>query len=226
MKHLLIVCSVILVSSLSAFAQGTVDERGVYHPTEQEIAANKRHAELFKHPTFIILRLASHPRQVPQEAATDTPAPYKVKDYVGFELFMTQNSLEIIRLLNEMSPYYEYRPELMRDGDVLPYSEQAKQRVERAENKPHSGSVLSVTLRPGEENRWVFIDLDNWYEPLAPGRYKLTVRKQFVRDGDWVVSNPVYFEVIPRTPGSPIPPGVTIELTPQGVEPRKIGRAS
>ena len=224
MKKVLLMCAIFLASTLSVFAQGTIDERGVYHPTEEELAANKRLAELLKHPTFITLRLLSMPRHAPREDATDTPAPYRVKDAIYFQLFITQNSSEKIRLGNLMSPYYEYRPELMKDGELVPYSPKAGERVKRAESEPHSGSVSSITLPPGQENRYAFINLDDWYEALSPGRYQLSVRKQFAWDGDWVVSNPVYFEVQTRTPGSPIPPGVTIELAPEGVQPKTDGK--
>jgi len=214
---------VILMCTLSAHAQGTIDKNGVYHPTEEEIARNKQIAELLKHPTFVILRLASSPRDVPRESGTDTPAPYKVKDYIGFELFITQNSSETLRL-GITSSYYDYRPELMKDGQSVSYSESAAARVNRAENYPYSGSVFGITVKTGEEQHLGFINFDEWYDPLTPGRYQLTVRKQFALDGDWVVSNPVYFEVVPRTPGSPIPPGVTIELTLEGVQPKADGK--
>jgi hypothetical protein len=219
MKSLLSICGTVLVLSVMTFAQGTVDERGVYHPTEEEIAARRRREELLRHPTFITLRLLSSPRDVPREAATDTPAPSKVKDYMGFQLLVTQNSPEAMQF-GIKTPYYEYRPELMSAGEVVAYSQKAEELVKRAESHPHSGSVISITLKAGVENRYDFINLDDWYEPLNPGRYQLIVRKQFAWGGDWVVSNPVYFEVIPRTPGSPIPAGVTIELTPEGVPPR------
>src|SRR6185437_12139201 len=214
MKKLLVTCLVVLASSLSALGQATVDERGVYHPTEEEVARNKRIAELLKHPTFISLRLASSPRDVPRESGTDTPAPCKVKDYIGFELFITQNSSETLRL-GITSPYYDYRPQLMKDGQLMSYSEKAVELTKRAEVEPHSGSVVGVTVKVGQENRLAFINLDDWYDPLPPARYQLTVRKQFAWEGDWVVSNPVYFEVIPRPAASPIPPDVTIELAPE-----------
>ena len=224
MRTLVLLCAIVLASTLSVFAQGTIDKQRVYHPTEEELAANKRLSELLRHPTFITLRLLSMPRYLPRENPTDAPAPYKVKDLIGFQLLMTQSSSEKITIWNYMSPYYEYRPELSRDGDILPYGKKAQERVERAEREAPSGSMRQVTLRPGHPEHWIYIDLEDWYESLTPGRYQLTVRKQFAWDGDWVVSSPVIFEVQPRTPGAPIPTGVKIEMVPEGVEPKTDGK--
>jgi len=95
----------ILAFTLSAFGQGTIDKYGVYHPTDEEIANNRRIAELLRHPTFITLRLISIPHDVPREKSTDTPGPYKVKQLIDFQLLITQNSLEKIVLSNHMVPY-------------------------------------------------------------------------------------------------------------------------
>ncbi len=67
---------------------------------------------------------------------------------------------------------------------------------------------------PGSEYEWTRVSLEDWYEPLGPGHYQLTVRKRFAWDGDWVQSNPVIFDVQPRNP-APIPATVKIEMLPQ-----------
>jgi hypothetical protein len=219
---LLTACGILLMSMMLLHAQDNRDQKSVSAPSDEELAARKRMQELLRHPTFISLRLLSSPRDVPRESATDTPAPYHVKDYMGFQLFITQNSSETTRL-GITSSYYDYRPELMKDGELVSYSENAAARVKTAENYPYSGSVIGITLKPGEENRLAFINLDDWYDSPTPGRYQLAVRKQFAWKGDWVVSNPVYFEVIPRPAATPIADGVSIELTPEGLQPRKDG---
>jgi hypothetical protein len=213
----------LLVSVLAVCAQGTVDKARVQYPTEEEIA---RQQDLLRHPTFITLRLISVGRYVPREAPTDTPAPYKVNDPIRFDLFITQNSTEKITMWVPAASCYQCRPELMKDGEIIPYSKTRQNQIDSDESgrslSNSSGSI--ITFEPGREFGPQSIDLDSWYDPPTPGRYQLTARKQFVRGGDWVVSNSVYFEVIPRRPGSPIPPGVTIELTPEGVQPKADGK--
>jgi hypothetical protein len=213
--RLLTFWTVTLTGALTILAPGTVDKHGVYHPTEEEIANNKRLYELLKHPIFLALRLVSVPRDSGDQRRTDAPAPFKVRDLIHFEVFVCQTSSEDIGLSNFLSPYYEYRPELTRDGDVVPYTKQSQELVERFEHGPPNGSVVGITLEPGHEYRWSFVALEDWYEPLGPGRYQLVVRKRFAADGDWVESNPVIFEVQPRHP-RPKPTGVKIEIAPQG----------
>jgi hypothetical protein len=57
--------------------------------------------------------------------------------------------------------------------------------------------------------------MEDWYEPLAVGRYQLIVRKRFAGDGDWVESNPVVFDVRQRRAAAPIPNGVRLILVPE-----------
>ncbi len=215
------VCAIILLCAVSVFAQGTLDKNGISHPTAEELAERKRLAEILKHPTFITLRLLSSPRDVPREASTDTPAPYKVKDWIGFRLLVSQSLFAEISVAKFKNPYTEVRPVLIRDGDIVPYSKQAEPAVERAESL--FGRASELKIKSGSEYELQDIHLDDWYEPLTPGRYQLTVRRRFDWQGDWVTSSPVYFEVQPRNPG-PIPAGVTIRIVPAGLEPKTDGK--
>ena len=214
MKRCVSLCVTILALTLSAFGQGTIDKYGVYHPTDEEIADNKRIAELLRHPSLISLRLVSIPHDAPREKPSDTPGPYKVKQLIDFQLLITQTSLEKIVIENYLNPYYEYRSELIRDGDVVPYTQRAKEMAETYERRPPDGSMYPVTIERARERFWTRVNLEDWYEPLGPGHYQLTVRKRFAWDGDWVQSNPVVFDVQPRNPAA-IPATVKIEMLPQ-----------
>src|ERR1700738_1105470 len=209
-KNFLCLITIGLALSISAFAQGTVDKNGVYHPTEEELAANKRLWELLRHPTFITLRLTSNRRDVPREEPSDSPSPYNLGDWIFFQLSITQSLPENLGLSNQLSPYYEYRPELSRDGETLPYSKEVQEGVDRAEKEPHQGSSTYATLTQGREYVWATVRMEEWYEPLEVGHYQLTVRKRFVGDGDWIQSNPVVFDVQARKPAMPIPSSVTV----------------
>jgi hypothetical protein len=223
-KNFLCLVTIVLAVSISAFAQGTVDKNGVYHPSEEELAANKRLAELLRHPTFITLRLTSVGRDVPREGPSDTPSPYNVGDWIHFQLSITNSFPDTLFLSNLLSPYYEYRPELSQDGEILPYSKRAQASVDRADQEPHGGSTSSGTLVPGRENPWAFVLMEDWYEPLAVGHYQLTVRKRFVGDGEWVESNPAVFDVRPRRAAAPIPNGVKLRLVPENAQPSSDGQ--
>ena len=207
---------VMLAAALQVAAQATVIEQGVRQPAEEQIGNYKRLEELWRHPTFVMLRLASIAREFPHEDPTTTPRPYTIDEWLRFELFITQNSTETLI----MSSGSTYRPELVRDGDVVSYSTSAQERVEREARPAKYGSASSKKLEPDREFRFTMIALEDWYEsPLRPGHYQLIVRRQFVSDGDWAESNPVTFDVMSRKAAVPIPDGLSIRLVSERAAP-------
>lgn len=193
-RHTLPLGIALLALAGSAFAQSGVDQRGHDIPTPGEIEANQRLATLLRNPTFITLRLVSIPK-VMAEKPTDTPPPYKVGDRIDFQIILSHSHTESFIHYFTLDPYYEFRPELLRDGDLVPFSKKAQEIVEITEKRPHSGSGAPIELVPAREYESSRLNLKNWYEPLGPGRYQLRVRKRFVWDGAWVHSSSVTFEV-------------------------------
>lgn len=218
------VCFAVLSFALTASAQGRIDERGVYQPTEEELAANKRLGELLRKPTFITLRLLSLPRDIPREQPSDTPSPYTVGDLIGFELLITQSLLETITLTEVLDPHENTRLELFKDGDIVPYSKQAQEIVELRERRPAEGSGGGAKLEPGLERTLKWVRLEDWYKPLGQGHYQLSVSRRFAWDGGWVQSTSVTFDVQPREPPTAIPETVRIKLAPGGLQPQIDGK--
>jgi hypothetical protein len=133
---------------------------------------------------------------------------------MDFELLISQSTSETMVISSTGSPYHEFRPELIRDGDIVPYSKTAQERLERTATGLTAGSSIAVRLVPGREQKAGIVDVEEWYETLGPGHYQLSVRKRFTGDGDWVQSNPVTFDVQARKPAMPIPSSVTVRLVP------------
>jgi hypothetical protein len=194
----------LLAATFSVVAQGTANQENA-----------KRLTELLRHPTFVTLRLVC--RSTAGEW-TDAPAPYKEKEFITCQSFITQNSSEQIVIWDELNLYFEYRLDLIRDGDTVSYVKEAKEGIEIAERRPPSGSSAPLTMEPGREYRLRDLNLKEWYGPLSPGRYQVILRRQLAWNGDWVQSNPVIFEIEPRKPES-IPETVTVRLAPSGSQP-------
>src|ERR1041385_2983954 len=207
MKSLFLIVLLALASIQTAHVAGqTLPEQ---KPTEAEIPASKRRFEVLQHPRGIItIRLA------PAGAdGSPTPRSERVDAWMHFEMFISLTSGEDLTYIYSRNHCYAYRPELIRDGDVVFYSKEAQECVARAEREP-GGDGFSDAPEPltaGREYLSHTVNLDDWYEtPLKPGHYQLLVRKQFlpalpgVPGGDWVESNPVTFDVIPREPAAPI----------------------
>lgn len=200
---------ILLFVSMSVFGQPNDAQR----PTQEELT-NQKINELLKHPTLVQLRLLSMPRDFPRASSTDTPAPYRVDDWISFRLMVSQSVVDEVALPTYRNPYYEVRPVLMRDGEIIPYGKQAETATERAEATFPPASFLK--LKAGTEYELQQINLKDWYESLAPGRYQLIIRRRFHWKGDWAISTTVYFEVQSISPPSPIPDGVAVELVPEG----------
>ncbi|HEY2972352.1 MAG TPA: hypothetical protein VGJ48_07560 [Pyrinomonadaceae bacterium] len=211
-------CISILIWAISVCAQRKIDEHGVQYPTEEELAANKRMTEVLRHPTLITLRLVSIAHEISKEQPTDTPAPHKQRDWIDFQLMIGHSFSEPLVIWQMLDPYYDLRPELFKDGDLLPYSKQAQENADRKEKAAAEGSGAPSRLLPGREYEWQRVNLEDWYEPLGPGHYQLTVRRRFVWDGEWIQSNPVTFDVEPGKPPKPIPDGVSVELVPDAFQ--------
>lgn len=221
-KNFFCLVTIAFALSIPAFAQGTVEQRGEYQPSAEQMAAYKRLLDLLRHPTFVTLRLVTVDNSSHE---TSTPTPFEVGDRMSFQLLITQSLPEALDILRTVSPYYEYRPELVRDGAILPYTEEAQQSVEEANRTPFSGSMSSARLIPGREAIWDRVTLDRWYERLGVGHYQLTVRKRFVHDGDWAESNPITFDIVPRRVATPLPQALKVRLLPDGLEPLPEGQA-
>lgn len=191
---------------LATFTFGQGNQAPVTQPTEQQIAKYKRLWKLLKHPTFVSVRLASTRKDDPDEASSSTPSPYVVGEKLHFKSFITQTSNDDLEIVGDRSPYYAFRPQLIRDGDVVPYTKYAQQRLDDAEHGSNGFSKAPITLRPGREYPSNDVRLEDWYDaPLKPGHYQLTIKKRFTADGDWVESNPVTFDVVISKSSAPTP---------------------
>jgi hypothetical protein len=196
----------ILLLGLSVLGVGQGNQNRGAQPTEQQIAKYKRLWELLKHPTFVSVRLASTRKDDPDEASSSTPSPYIVGEKLHFKSFITQTSNDDLEIVGDRSPYYAFRPQLIRDGDVVPYTKYAQQRLDDAEHGSNGFSKAPMTLHPGREYPSNDVRLEDWYDaPLKPGHYQLTIKKRFTGDGDWVESNPVTFDVVISKSSAPTP---------------------
>lgn len=90
-----------------------------------------------------------------------------------------------------------YRPRLLKDGKLLPYSERMAKAARAYERYGPSGSMVSGEIKPGETVTLDYIDLADWYGPLEPGRYELIIKYRFRHGGRPVETNKISFEIVP-----------------------------
>lgn len=155
--------------------------------------------ERLRKAEFASLELARRPLEYgePPERLRE---PYKEGDRIYLYLVITNNSIENVSFAR-VDFYQEHRPRLTRDGDPVPYRSKISALVIEKDKQIVGRSVNSATLRPGETVE-ESVDLADWYEPLPPGHYQLTVRRRFIWGGDWVESPATRFEVNPKQDGA------------------------
>ena len=210
-------CVVILTWSIPVRTQSKNDTAALPYPNDEKAVASKRAADLLKHPTFITVRLVSSPRDFSPNSSTDALA-HRVGDTLSFRVSVSHSLSETLSWEGGLSHYFEFSPELYKDGDLIDFSEAAKVRVETAKGDPFGFRSIPRTLRPNQPYEWMGLNLSDWYKPLGLGHYQLTLRQRFVWDGDWVESNPIIFEVVSRKPADAIPEGISVEMVPDAFQ--------
>ncbi len=62
---------------------------------------------------------------------------------------------------------------------------------------PIGGRVIDFALEPNKLTEFTAIRLSDWYAPLAPGKYELTMQHRLTKKWLPQGSNTVKFEVVP-----------------------------
>lgn len=130
------------------------------------------------------------------------PRPLKGKPYLlgnkpRFTVMATNNSASQIRDL-VLDPYYQNRPTLYKNGELVPYRKEIANLVRIKDSDPVFASIRGgALLEPATTAEIEELNLANWYKPLAAGIYKLTNRHRFQMNGRWTIdSEPLLFEVV------------------------------
>lgn len=187
----------ILSVPLSVFAQGTIEKENRYVPTKEQIEANERMAESLRNPTFIRLRLVFFKHN--SEETTDLAPPYKSGDPIRLRIIINHSFNGPITVVDYLNLYRNLQLELLRDGDVVPYKQEAQQGVKRTLTEPPNDGSRTTELLPEKDYTLPLrLYLSDWYETLLPGHYQLTVKRQFVWGGAWVQSDSITFDVGPH----------------------------
>src|SRR6266496_402333 len=111
---------------------------------------------------------------IPRDAVTDA-TPYNPGDKIQFKLVMTQNLSEPFDIL-VTDVYDQDRPELTRDGDLIPYRKKVAELVKIKDQKLQIFSEVPMSIEPGKPSPIATIDLDQWFGGLKVGHYQLRVR--------------------------------------------------
>jgi hypothetical protein len=123
--------------------------------------------------------------------------PYKVESNLRVKILVTNNSSTLIKALI-VDTYYQNRPNLFKDGQLVSYREEVAKLVRAKDTDPEFIRVGSVVfLSPTTTTELEELNLGDWYGSLKPGLYVLTNRHRFALNEPWSgESEKLLFEVV------------------------------
>lgn len=153
----------------------------------------------FRLPNPEVVRIEILPRSLElHEDPSDLTKPYQEGDKIHFRLQMTNTSVLPIEVFLT-NPYFQNRPTLYSDGETVPYRKGLSETLAVKDKELPISHNGTVRLEAGESKVLGYIDLPDWYEPLKPGHYELSVKHRFEFGQQWIESaNSVTFEVVSK----------------------------
>jgi hypothetical protein len=128
--------------------------------------------------------------------------PFKRGSRIVFGLLMTNTSSVSLRVVVG-HPLKQNRPQLFKDGQVIPYRDETNKILIALEDSQISlprrtTRVVDVLLEPNKPAMPEQIDMAEWYDPLQAGHYQLNLEHRFgIGQETWINCSPITFEVVP-----------------------------
>lgn len=163
----------------------------VYRQLEQPIP--QTYLKLFK-PDFPKLNLAGTSSGEEEKKGKRTVEHFNSGSKINFRLIITNASEEQVFGCSEFDSHILNRPQLYRDGELVSYRENVKELLEVKDRRYASRRAMGFAIEP-KMSITERVSLDDWYEPLQPARYELSVWHRFIWGGEWLESPSLTFEV-------------------------------
>ncbi len=164
-------------------------------PVYSQLAApvRERYANLFK-PDFAKLNLvgsfagdgANHVTKVEQ---------FDSGSKVSFQLVINNASEAMVVIHSPVDSHVLNRPQLYKDGNLVSYRENVTESLQGKDKRFFDGRSNVLKLEP-KTSITETINLDDWYDALRPGHYKLSVWRRFIWGGEWLESPTITFEIV------------------------------
>lgn len=145
-------------------------------------------------PDFAKLELTRVPPE-PYHEPESSDAPFKAGGKVVFQLLITNTSDKRVYFPVE-APYTLDRLRLYGDGKLIPHREDVVKLVQEQDDYRGRNSGRFTRIEPRGQLT-AYLHLDDRYEPLRAGNYKLVAERRFIVGGGRVESPPVEFRVVP-----------------------------
>lgn len=164
--------------------------------TGQEKGQTQAKRLIVENPEVVTLELMPVTKRRSTGVYEKFSGPYKVSEKIIFDLQGTNNS-PFPLVVQLWDTFAQNRPLLFRDGQEVLYRKGLDE-VLKSKDKDVGMDVIHLVttlLEPGQPTLVEKIDLNAWYDRLAPGSYELRLQHRFVRSGKWIDAPPFNFEV-------------------------------
>lgn len=120
---------------------------------------------------------------------------FSVEQRIVARIFALQRGSKIVSFVTR-NRFDRYIPLLLRNGVELPFLPRVDDIIQ-AELKEEGGRIRfggpSIRIVPSQEAKVGILNLSDWYAPLEPGLYQLSVK--FTLDDEMLCSDTIVFEV-------------------------------
>ncbi|HEX8455754.1 MAG TPA: hypothetical protein VF656_00390 [Pyrinomonadaceae bacterium] len=170
-----------LIGATTLFGQD--EGRGL----EQQLA-------LLVKPTHINLEIIQRELELHEEKVSER---YKEGDNIYFRIQLTNTSV-VPAMVVVSDPYFQNRPQLLRDGEEVAYREKVAELVQAKDKEQFFPRTNFLHLDSHSPKVTGILRLNDWYGTLKPGSYRLINKHRFVPKGEWLESPPITFEIEPK----------------------------
>lgn len=158
--------------------------------------ARQPYAKLFK-PDFAKLDLPAASFEDDENHSKCIVEHFNSGSRISFRLIITNASEGMVVLHLPLDSHILNRPQLYRDGELVSYRESVKELLQAKDRRFFDGRSNVFGLE-SKKTITETINLDDWYEPLQPGHYELSVWHRFIWGGEWLESPSATFEVVTK----------------------------
>jgi len=124
---------------------------------------------------------------------------FKPGEPVHIGIVMTNTADKSAWVCAFSDPYSQNRPQLTRDGEVVAYAERIRELIRQSDGQPCDviRTPDFVDLKPNVPLRVPSLELQEWYGPVRPGHYVLSLKRTLAScaDGKWNSTNAISFDV-------------------------------
>jgi hypothetical protein len=137
--------------------------------------------------------------EIPARQLLNKPGekPYRVGDKPYIKVIAKNESDQGIRV-KVVDPYYQNRPRLFRNGQLVVYRKEIAELIRSKDSDPQFMNMRrTLYVEPYSSADLQELDLNDWYGSLEPGSYRLINPYRPQIYGRWTAeSTPLLFEVV------------------------------